>query len=340
MAEKQVVKNIQARDIEMLHTLYKYRALSTQQMMRHFSMSSHYANKKMHIMRNSEWIRSYPILSDKHRKIGAYHSLAEGGLSLLRSFGYEINRKADELRVSRRYLPFLLTANDLYIELAPLGWTMRDSREIKAAYGLNRGNNIHGSLEGPALSEHGLYIFMSRSSLKHMMKVIREIKESPLHNFVVFTKGQESFASFIEHATVSGRELIAGGAIKVIPFGFGKVYLPFISSPEGMDKLLDRHGIQLLKKQIQGTLFEQIVRHEAQDKYFVNLLDTDLMKVYTLKRYHKDRFEREGKRVVVLTHMRSMHEKMLGTVEHIDYVDIHPQELAPMISTPTEEGTH
>ncbi|MCI2257200.1 hypothetical protein L2D08_23085 [Domibacillus sp. PGB-M46] len=33
----------------------------------------------------------------------------------------------------------------LMIDLAPFGWTMRDSREIKSMYGLNRGNNIYGS---------------------------------------------------------------------------------------------------------------------------------------------------------------------------------------------------
>jgi hypothetical protein len=67
VSEKQVVKKIQPRDIEMLHMLYQYRALSTQQLMRYFQMTPHYVNKKTHIMRNSDWIKSLPILSEKGR---------------------------------------------------------------------------------------------------------------------------------------------------------------------------------------------------------------------------------------------------------------------------------
>lgn len=329
MGERQVIKNIQERDIDILHTLYKYRALSTQQIMRYFRMSNHYANKKMHIMRNSEWIRSYPLLSEKHRKMGAYHSLAEGGLSLLRKQGFEINRKADELRVSRRFLPYLLSANDLMIDLSSSGWTMRDSREIKSMHGLNRGHNIHGSLIGPDASEFGFYIFMSRSSLKHIMKVIREIKESPLHSFIVFTKGQASFNEFIEHALLPGKELIAGGSIKVMPYTFGKMYLQFLSNEQNMERLLNDHGITALPQRSgMEVSFDRLVLQNGEEKYLVSLLDTDLMKIYSLKRYRKELFARDGRKVVVLTHMKQVHEEMLKTVHHIDYVEIHPQEIA------------
>jgi hypothetical protein len=262
VSEKQVVKKIQPRDIEMLHMLYQYRALSTQQLMRYFQMTPHYMNKKTHIMINSDWIKSLPILSEKGRKIGAYHSLNEGGIALIKKQGITADRKVEELRVTRSFLPYLLSANDMMIDLAPFGWKMRDSRGIKSIYGLNRGNNIHGSLISPNGTEYGFYIFMSRSMPKYVMKVVREIKESVLHNFIVFTKGQVSFNDFISQATKPGRELITGGSLKVIPYTFGKIYLQASSDETGWLSVLSEHGITPLpnKPPVQSS-FERIVRH-------------------------------------------------------------------------------
>jgi hypothetical protein len=220
VSKKQVVKRIQPRDIEMLHMLYQYRALSTQQLIRYFQMTAHYANKKTHIMRNSDWIKSLPILSEKTRKIGTYHCLTDTGISLLQKQGIRVDRKAEDLKVTRSFLPYLLSANDLMIDLAPFGWTMRDSREIKSMYGLNRGNNIHGSLLSLNGTEYGFNIFMSRSMPKYVMKVVREIKESAIHNFIIFRKGQVSFSDFISQATNPGQQLITGGSLKVTPYTF------------------------------------------------------------------------------------------------------------------------
>lgn len=330
MNKKQVVKRIQPRDMEILHMLYKYRALSTQQLMRHFQMTAHYANKKTHIMRNSDWIKSLPILSEKTRKIGAYHCLTDVGISLLQKQGIPAERKAEDLKVTRRFLPYLLSANDLMIDLAPFGWTMRDSREIKAMYRLNRSSNIHGLLVSPDGVEYGFYVFMSRSSPKNMMKVVREIKESSMHHFIVFTKGQSSFHDFISQATKPGDELITAGSLKVMPYTFGKIYLQASSNETGWFSILSEHGITLLTDRSPAqSSFDCLVRHHGEEKYLVSLLDTDLMKLYSLNRYRKEAYARDQRRVLVLTHMKEFHRELLQDVHHIDYEEILPSEIKP-----------
>lgn len=328
MKEKQVVKRVQPRDVEMLHMLYKHRALSTQQLMRYFQMTSQYAHKKTHIMRNSNWIKSLPILSEKGRKIGAYHSLTEGGISLIKKQGIRAEQKAEELRVTRRFLPYLLSSNDLMIDLAPFGWTMRDSREIKSMYGLNRGNNIHGSLTGPDGTEYGFYIFMSRSLPKYIMKVVREIKESAMHHFIIFTKGQASFRDFISEAANPGKELITGGSLKVVPYTFGKTYLQFMADERNILNILSEHNITPLSgKPPLYSSFDRLVEHNGEEKYLVSLLDTDLMKVYSLKRYRKETFDQDQRRILILTHMKEFHKELLKDVHHLDYEEVHPNEI-------------
>ncbi|WP_050179625.1 replication-relaxation family protein [Domibacillus robiginosus] len=328
MSEKQVVKSIQPRDIEMLHILYQYRALSTQQLMRRFQMTSHYANKKTHVLRNSDWIYSLPILSEKGRKMGACHCLTDKGISQLQKIGIPVERKAEDLKVTRSFLPYLLSANDLMIDLAPFGWRMRDSREIKSMYGLNRGNNIHGSLISPDGTEYGFYIFMSRSLPKYIMKVVREIKESTMHNFIIFTKGQASFSDFILKAVNPGKELITGGSLKVMPYTFGKTYLQFMDNEKNIFHVLSEHDITpLSEKPLLYSAFDRLVQHDGEEKYLVSLLDTDLMKIYSLKRYRKEAYDRDQRRILVLTHMREFHQELLQDVHHIDYEDIHPSEI-------------
>ncbi|WP_197076619.1 replication-relaxation family protein [Domibacillus indicus] len=339
MGGKQVVKRIQPRDVEMLHMLYQYRALSTQQLMRYFQMSAYYANKKTHIMRNSDWIKSLPILSEKTRKIGAYHCLTDKGISMLQKQGIPTNRKAEDLKVTRRFLPYLLSANDLMIDLAPFGWTMRDSREIKSMYGLNRGNNIHGSLTSPGGTEYGFYIFMSRTLPKYVMKVVREIKESAIHNFIIFTKGQASFRDFISEAACPGKELITGGSLNVMPYTFGKAYLQFMADERNMLRVLSEHNItSLSEKPRLYTTFDRLVEHNGEEKYLVSLLDTDLMKVYSLKRYRKEAFDRDQRRILILTHMKQFHQELLKDVHHLDYEEVHPSEIQAVGMTKTQEG--
>jgi len=296
--------------------------------MRRFGMSAHYANKKTHIMRNSKWIKSLPILSETTRKVGAYHCLTDTGISLLQKQGIPADRKAEDLKVTRRFLPYLLSANDIMIDLAPFGWAMRDSRETKSLHRLNRSSNIHGSLISPDGTEHAFYIFMSRSLPKSIMKVVREIKESPMHHFFIFTKGQASFHDFISEAIDPGKELITGGSLKVMPYTFGKTYVQFQGNEHNMLHLLSAHGItRLPEKPPPYSPFDYVVQHNGQEKYLVNLLDTDLMKVYSLRKYRKETSVQDQGRLLVLTHMQEFHRQLLKDIHHIEYEDIHPSEI-------------
>lgn len=254
---------------------------------------------------------------------GSYHRISETGIACLRKQGYPVEREANELRVSPRLLPYLLSANDVMIDLAPYGWTMLDSREIKKKYELNRGGNIQGALISPEGVEYGFYIFKSSTSKKNLMKIIHEIKESPIPNFILFTKGQSSFDSIIAEATKPGNELITGGALKILPYTFGKTYLQVFSQKAHFFEVLTRYGItDSANKTHSNNRFTNVVLHEGKEKYLVNLLDTDLMKFHKINRYRKEAYEKDGRPILVLTHMKHKHQALLQNIKHIDYLEI------------------
>lgn len=325
-----MVKRLQKRDIDILWTLYRYRALSTEQLMRHFCLTKPYAYKKTHVLRNSKLIISHPIsgYNNSKRMQGSYHRISETGIACLRKQGYPVEREANELRVNSRLLPYLLSANDIMIDLAPYGWTMLDSREIKKKYELNRGGNIQGALISPEGVEYGFYIFKSSTSKKNLMKIIHEIKESAIQNFILFTKGQSSFDSIITEATKPGNELITGGALKILPYTFGKTYLQIFSQKNHLDNFITRYGITYIANKTHfNNRFDMVVLHEGKEKYLVNLLDTDLMKFHKINRYRKEAYEKDGRPVFVLTHMKEKHQNLLQNIRHIDYIEVSPLEI-------------
>lgn len=84
--------------------------------------------KKIRILRNSRYISTHPIsgyLANQNRQ-GSYHRISEIGISCLREQGVPVERRADELRVNIRRLPFPLSTNDVMIDLERYGWEMND----------------------------------------------------------------------------------------------------------------------------------------------------------------------------------------------------------------------
>ena len=100
-------------------------------------------------------ISTHPIkgyLVNQKRQ-GSYHRISEIGISCLREQGVPVERRADQLRINIRHLPFLLSTNDVMIDLEAYGWQMKDSRKVKEKFELNRGANVQGMLKSPRGTE-------------------------------------------------------------------------------------------------------------------------------------------------------------------------------------------
>ncbi|MEK5069598.1 replication-relaxation family protein [Sporosarcina sp. FSL K6-1508] len=342
---KQVVKVLQARDIEILKGLYEHRALSTEQIMRRYEMSKWYTYKKLALLRNSKLISTLPIrgyLANQKRQ-GNYHRISETGITCLRKQGVAVERSADQLRVNIRHLPFLLSSNDIMIDLEKYKWVMKDSRQVKVEYELNRGANVQGMLTSPKGVGYLFYMFMHGISKMNLNKTAKEIKESKYRNYMLFAKSQKSFSTIVNVLSIDENLIVQCQSLKIFPYVFAKYYLRLFEDENNVMKFLEDYEIYDLsfKTDFKDTRrktydgLERVVRHNGEEKYLVNLLDTDLVKVYNIKQYRKEMYELDGRKVLIVTtsNTRKMHEQLLEEIYHVDYLEIDTGDLIDYLTT-------
>lgn len=330
------------KDLNLLYEMYKCRALSTAQVAQVRGLAKWYVYEKLEQLRDKGLIYSEQIsgnyIPDQKRQ-GKYHRISGKGIKLLKEYGYQADYTADELRVSKYRLPYLLTANDLFLSLREDGWEYRDSREIKNFHSLHRNDVLQGTLTNPnGNKEYALYIFFKKINHDTLVRIKREIQRIPFENILITTRGESSFYSVIDAFTTNEDKLIKGGSVKVLPFAFAKSYLAISNdNREKHEHFLKELGLELKADRSNKNIFESsvkfdyIVRHKGIEKYFVDLLDNDLMKIEEVLRYRKEDYKREGKKVLALTSTAKghidLHKKMLGGMRHIEYYTIDPKKV-------------
>lgn len=323
MSVKPVVKRIQPIDLAILRNLYRYRVLTTQQIrQKFFKDSNQYVYKKMYVLKNSRWVKAFPITRENGQKLTSGYRLTDTGIALLKQQGDNITHNADDLKVSKATLTYLLTTNDIMVHLHP-EWAFRDSREIKNRYNLNRGDMIQGAFVGKGDIDYAFYVLLHHTHEVNINKMVREIKTSNMAHHIIFTKGKSSFDRFIEHAMKNN--LMTGGSLCIVPYGFGLRYFKRFSSIEPLVEIMRNYGTI---KPVHHPLFDLLIETEKRkETYFVNLLDTDLMKIHTIHRYTNDEYRKDGRRVLVLTHMKRKHQTLLHDIHHVDYLEIDPEKM-------------
>ncbi|MEN1969679.1 hypothetical protein WMZ97_16575 [Lentibacillus sp. N15] len=332
----------QQRDLNLLYEMYKCRALSTAQVAHIRGLGKWYVYEKLGFLRNNGYIYTEQISGKyilQQNRQGTYHRISGKGITLLKKNGYTIDYTADDIRLSKHRLPYLLTANDLFLALQNTGWTYRDSREIKSFHILNRNDMLQGTLTNPDNSkEYALYIFLKKVYATTLMRIKQEINRNPFESALITTRGAPSFNSVIHSFANETDKLIKGGSIKVIPFNFATGYLNISSDNKAFHELfLSELGLNLLNDTSSknafesNTQFDYVVKHNEEEKYFLDLLDNDLMKLEEIKRYRKEDYKRDGKKILALTstiksHV-DFHKKMLSDIQHIEYLVVNPQEV-------------
>ena len=334
---KTIVKELQPRDIDILKGLYEFRALSTEQIMKFFNISKWYTYKKLSALRNSGYIITTPIkgyIPNQCRQ-GNYHRISETGIACLRKQGYPVERRAYDLRVRVRHLPFLLMTNDILMTLRQSNWKVQDSRKVKRLHNLNRGVNIQGMVRNPTKKEYILYTFLESTSVKNVEKIASEINMHKFRDYLFICRGGGSFQTIIKRFN-SSDEVLTCESFKVFPRGLGKDYLQsFEGSEEKFNAFLEQvHQSELSfktsfksKKAING--FDQVVYHHGEEKYLINLLDSDLVKVYNIKNYRKDEYKMDGRKVLVVTepNLKVIHQKLLENIHHVEFFEVTHEEI-------------
>ncbi|RKJ36967.1 hypothetical protein D7X33_37930, partial [Butyricicoccus sp. 1XD8-22] len=112
MREKKSEEEVLTQDLELLYELYKYRALSTAQIAEIGDLGKWYVYKKISLLRKGGYIYSEQISGNyipNQKRQGSYHRISGKGISLLKENGYLVDSTADDLKVAKIRLPYLLT---------------------------------------------------------------------------------------------------------------------------------------------------------------------------------------------------------------------------------------
>ena len=161
-------------------------------------------------------------------------------------------------------------------------------------------------------------------------------------NPILFAKSVASYMTIVEHLSTNTSIVVQCQSLKVFPYTFAKYYLRHFEDEENVMKFLEDYEIYDLsfktdfkdtrKKTYDGL--ERIVRHEGEEKYLINLLDTDLVKIYNIRQYRKEMYELDGRKVLVITTPMTGHtrEQLLGEVHHIDFLEIDTGDLINYLS--------
>lgn len=345
--DRKGIKRLQQLDLDILQGLYEYRAMSTDQIERRYRMTASYTYRKLRLLRVSGYISSHPIIRYRfgQRSQGKYHRLTREGLAVLRDRGMYVDKKLHQLEVAENLVPFLLATNDLMVDLEPYGWVLTDSREIKLRYQLNRSDNIQGTLQNvyTGSKEYGIYTYLHSISEKNLEKMVREIKNyssSTLENkpalmdYLIFKKGQNGFNDIIKIFTSEeNRDILAKvRSLKIMPYTFGKYYMRIFededeilryacSIPENDLSFKRRFEFREVNAKYSGL--NCVVIHKGEEKYFVNLVDSDLKKVFDIQQYKKEDYEQDGRKVLVYVNssMKHIHEESLNSYRHVEYLE-------------------
>lgn len=345
---EQVIKEMRELDLAILKGLYEYRAFTTDQIQRRYGLTYWYSYRKIRLLRNSGLISSHSIIGLEEGKgyQGKYHRITNKGLMVLKEHGVNVDKRMQQLEVAERQIPFLLATNDVMVDLEPYGWVLTDSREIKEKLNVNRSDNIHGTLrnEYRGSREYGIYTYLHGVSDKHIAKMLREIKNYSqvkdkaitLQDFIIFKKGKRGFEQIINAIMNEdkGGFLARVSSIKLFPFTFGKYYLRvFDDERELLNYACETSEVPLefkryLSRQEVHSKYSGlncIVNHNGEEKYFVNLIDNDLRKVFDIQQYRKEDYEMDGRKVLVYVigdMKEEIYEELLGNYRHVEYIEV------------------
>lgn len=337
MHTKSCENELTKRDMNLLYEMYKFRALSTAQVMKVGQLGKWYVYKKLSQLREKGYVITEHVKGDYfvgQSRQGNSHRVSSRAINLLKDNGYTVNLTADDIRISSYRLPYLLVGNELCIHLRELGWHFTDSRAIKMFKQLNRGDVLHGTITNPGESkEYSIYVFLKSVLPKTLVRVKKEIMRTPFENVLVVTRGSESYQSVIKSFTDEKDSLIKGGSVKVLPFQFAKSYLNISSdNRKNHEYFLKKLGLKVLcphssKNPFETNVrFDYLVEYKGEEMYFMDMLDNDLMKLNLISEYRKERYERDGRKILVLTSNSSFHynfhKKSLNHIKHVKFMPL------------------
>lgn len=316
---KLTVRRVQPIDLAVLYDLYRYRALSTQHIMkRHFS-GGQYGYRKIYILKNSGYISNYTYKGISSGKRAAYYRITDKGINvLLDKKVISKPMRAFDLQVSKERLSYLKDVNTIMVELSIYGWQFKDSRQVKAKYILERGSLIQGLFISPDDKEYSLYLIAGEAEEKTVNKVLNEIKNLVIGDSLVFVKSIQSYQRFKK---LREQNNIINQSIHLLPYSdYSFNVLQKLSTKSQLVKYFTSY---LQIKDSPNPNFDYLTEHEGEEKYLVNLMTNDLMRVFRVKKFYTlDRYQSDGRKVLLASPLTAELEEEFRHYPHVSVLQL------------------
>src|SRR5699024_3110829 len=200
-----------------------------------------------------------------------------------------------------------------------------NGRDVKNKYNLNRGDNIHGMLISPESTKYAIYIFNGLVTPKNRGKIKKEVgRYNQFTNILMLTKSKDSFYQIFNEFKASD-DIFRYLSFSVLPFSYGIRYLKSLNTEEALMNFIQQFDVTRYPEADISEApigLKTVVIHEDEEKYFVNMLNNDLRKLNTIRYYRKERYEEDGRRVLIATNIEETYPKLLSDIHHIDYLHV------------------
>ncbi|WP_411954760.1 hypothetical protein ACKXGF_02765 [Alkalibacillus sp. S2W] len=294
------------RRLAILCDLVKFRALTTNQIRdKYFGGKGNNVNNVLSRLRKSGYIKTGSVKGSREGKKGyPYHTITESGIEILFANGKEFEYEPRKPHFQEFQVRYIVQTNDILLYLEEEGWQSLNSRDVKFKYNLDKRSNILGELTSPDKENYAVYVFERNTDVRTIGRIQSEIvtQASSIPNAIIFTKGKNSFNKFVELGLKKG--LHTGGKVKLIPSHLG---VPIFSAfPKELDwvRELGKHiNFEVVSTEKEGgsakQSFPYLIRHNGEEKYFVDMSFTDLSQLHKLEAYARSNYRWEKKRVLV-----------------------------------------
>lgn len=325
------------RELNILKDLYEYRVLTTEQIReKYFEGTKQAVNYVLNKLRKRKMIRSKILKGSRENKKGyAYHRLTETGMECLARHGVSVEGQVQNLYINTEHVYYVLLANDIIMSLTKAGWKALDSRKVKQKYNLDQGMQIHGMLFDPEGKSYGFYVMLKRILRNNLGKIIAEIKDNypSIKNFIIFSKGEESYQQFIDFALnpppkrvnnkyIEQEPIYTGYDLKILPVKIGKkLLMKYPTKSEWITALSKYFGFEIITmgKTESRQSFDTIIRYKGEEMYFVDITDTDLTEIHHINLYNQRNYEWEKRRKILVTSFLEQQRALINSlyVEHL-----------------------
>ena len=316
------------RDLKILLELYNKRVMTVDQISRKFGFTKYYTYKLCSKLFKSGLIVSNGIkgyLKSSGKK-GSYYKVTNKAIRFLNMNGYKLEHDAESLRVSELQVPYLLTQNDIVYDLSSR-FLMFDSRAGKKRYGMNRADTLRGVLSSRSFNnDYPYYLFLDSESFGDLWlsRVVREVNKYSFRNVVMFVSTAETFSIVLEKMLQSA-EIYVYEKFMILPIGYGvNFFNHYIDTevPLLEQYLYDTHGIEQVEKDDNRFYYSdmEVVELEGREFYLANALGNDITIIPKIQRYTKERYENDGREVLLVSNKSINYQEIFKNVHHIHYI--------------------